>query len=304
MTVTLFRTIALAALLLAALPFAATAEEPVRAVATVSPLADIVRRIGGSHVVVSTVLSPGMYPSEFVPRENHLTKMRGTDLIIRIGEGGDPWSDRLVTAAGTNVKVINAARKEDLAIATRFTKLPEYNASGDTSVPMLFVWLDPRIVRERILPAVEQALIGLRPVHTEDFRRNSRRFFYELSKLEFESGAMLAQMPKKPFIAQSRAWNFFFNRYSLTPVAIIQTDEKMEVPAERIAKVVATAKTADVHLMFRDLRPPSRTAAQIANKLAARSVPLGVMGNEHHTTGNGYLELIRGNLKKLLLEFH
>jgi ABC-type Zn uptake system ZnuABC Zn-binding protein ZnuA len=222
--------------------------------------------------------------------------MKGIDLVIRIGAGGDPWSDRLIAAAGPNTKIIDAARPEDLAIAARL------EGGGSGAVPLLYVWLDPRIVRERIIPAVEQALIGLRPGHADEFRRNSRFFLYELSKLEFEAGALLAQMPKKPFMAQSGAWNFLFNRYSLAPAAIIQADERTEFTPERIAKMVAKGKTEGVGVIFRDLRPPARTLTQIAGRLNARVVPLGIMGNEHPSMANGYLRLMHHNLGKLLTE--
>jgi len=299
----LFRTVMIATLWLTVLPFAASAEEPIKVVGTVSPLSDIVRKIGGRHVSVSTVLAPGIYPSEYVFRESYLTKMKGTELVIRIGEGGDPWSDRLIAAVGANVPVINAARQEDLAVANRFAG-PREPAAGP-SLPQLYVWLDPRIVRDRVTPAVLQALVELRPAHASDFRRNFRRFFFELSKMDNESGALLAQMPPKPFMAQTGAWSFLFNRYGLAPVEVIAPDEKTEISAERMSRMIARGRLAGVHLIFRNHRPPNRPIMQIAKRIDAAIVPLGVMGNEHPgIMGGTYLEMMQINIKKLLMAFH
>jgi len=299
----LFRTVVIATLWLTVLPFAASAEEPIRVVGTVSPLSDIVRKIGGRHVTVSTILAPGMYPSEYVFRESYLTKMKGAELFIRIGEGGDPWSERLIPAVGANLTIINAARQEDLAVANRFAG-PREPAAG-SALPQLYVWLDPRIVRDRIIPSVLQALVELRPTHAADFRRNFRRFFFELSKMDNETGALLAQMPPKPFIAQTSAWNFLFNRYGLVPVEVIVPDEKTETSAERMSKMVARGRLAGVHLIFRNHRPPNRSLTQIAKRLDASLVPLGVMGNEHPgMMGGTYLEMMQVNIKKLLVAFH
>lgn len=303
MVTTSFRTITVVILWLTVLPCLAPAEEPVRVVGTVSPLSDIVRRIGGRYVVASTVLAPGMYPSEYVFREGYLARMKGTELVIRIGEGGDPWSDRLIAAVGPGVRVINAARKEDLAVASRFAG-PREPAAG-SSIPQLYVWLDPRIVRDRIAPAILQALIELRPARAADFKRNSRRFFFELSKMDNETGALLAQMPPKPFMAQTGAWGFFFNRYGLMPVEVIVPDERTEISAERMSRMIARGRLAAVHLIFRNHRPPGRPLTQIAKRIDAALVPLGVMGNEHPDMMNGnYLEMMRTNARKLLLEFH
>jgi ABC-type Zn uptake system ZnuABC Zn-binding protein ZnuA len=289
---------------LTVLPCVASAEEPIRVVGTVSPLSDIVRKIGGRHVVISTVLAPGMYPSEYVFREGYLGRMKGTELVIRIGEGGDPWSDRLIAAAGPRVVVINAARREDLAVASRFAGPREPAASG-SSVPQLYVWLDPRIVRDRIAPAVLQALVELRPAWAADFKSNSRRFFFELSKMDNETGALLAQMPPKPFMALTGAWSFFFNRYGLMPVEVIVSDEKTEISAERMSRMIARGRLAGVHLILRNHRPPSRQLTQIAKRLDAAIMPLGVMGNEHpDVMGGTYLEMMQNNIRKLLLAFH
>ncbi|QEM69611.1 zinc ABC transporter substrate-binding protein [Geobacter sp. FeAm09] len=303
MVVASLRTITIVILWLTVFPFAASAAEgPVRVVGTVSPLSDIVRKIGGRHVVVSTVLAPGMYPSEYVFREGYLARMKGTELVVRIGEGGDPWSDRLVAAVGANVPVINAARQEDLAVARRFAKSRE--PAGGT-IPQLYVWLDPRIVRDRIAPAVLQALVELRPARAAEFKRNSRRFFFELSKMDNETGALLAQMPPKPFMAQTGAWNFFFNRYGLMPMEVVVPDERTEISPERLSRMVARGRLAGVHLIFRNHRPPTRQLAQIAKRIDATLVPLGVMGNEHPDMMSGsYLELMQMNIRKLLMAFH
>ncbi|MGD0584239.1 MAG: metal ABC transporter substrate-binding protein [Oryzomonas sp.] len=304
MVATSFRRITVVILWLTVLPCVAPAEEPIRVVGSVSPLSDIVRKIGGRHVVISTVLAPGMYPSEYVFREGYLGRMKGAELVIRIGEGGDPWSDRLIAAAGPRVVVINAARREDLAVASRFAGPREPAASG-SSVPQLYVWLDPRIVRDRIAPAVLQALVELRPAWGADFKSNSRRFFFELSKMDNEAGALLAQMPPKPFMAQTGAWSFFFNRYGLMPVEVIEPDETAEISAERMSRMIARGRLAGVHLIFRNHRPPSRPLTQIAKRIDAAIMPLGVMGNEHpDMMGGTYLEMMQINIRKLLMAFH
>ncbi|KAB0667428.1 zinc ABC transporter substrate-binding protein [Oryzomonas japonica] len=306
MVVTSLRTITVVILWLTVLPFAASAADgPIRVVGTVSPLSDIVRKIGGRQVVVSTVLAPGMYPSEYLFREGYLAKMKGTELVIRIGEGGDPWSDRLIAAIGARVPVINAARQEDLAVANRFSRSRESAAAGGPSIPQLYVWLDPRIVRDRIAPAVLQALVELRPARAAEFKRNSRRFFFELSKMDNETGALLAQMPPKPFMVQTGAWSFLFNRYGLMPVEVVVPDERTEISAERMSRMIARGRLAGVHLIFRNHRPPTRPLTQIAKRIDAALVPLGVMGNEHPDMMNGsYLELMQVNIKKLLMAFH
>jgi len=189
-------------------------------------------------------------------------------------------------------------------VANRFGG-PRGAGVAGSSVPQLYVWLDPRIVRDRIAPAILQALIELRPARAADFKSNSRRFFFELSRMDNEAGALLAQMPPKPFMAQTGAWCFFFNHYGLMPVEVIEPDEKSEISAERMSRMIARGRLAGVHLVFRNHRPPSRPLTLIAKRLDAAIMPLGVMGNEHPgIMGNAYLEMMQTNIRKLLMAFH
>ena len=72
-----------------------------------------------------------------------------------------------------------------------------------------------------------------------------------------------------------------------------------------MSRMIARGRLAGVHLIFRNHRPPNRPLMQIAKRIDASIVPLGVMGNEHPgMLGGNYLEMMQINIKKLLMAFH
>jgi len=86
---------------------------------------------------------------------------------------------------------------------------------------------------------------------------------------------------------------------------VIEPDEKAEISAERMSRMIARGRLAGVRLIFRNHRPPSRPLTQIAKRLDAAIMPLGVMGNEHPgMMGGTYLEMMQMNIRKLLMAFH
>lgn len=68
-------------------------------IATISPIADIVRQVGGERVAVHNLLPAGASPHTFEPRASDVRRIAEADLIVTVGAGLDAWVDRLLTAA-------------------------------------------------------------------------------------------------------------------------------------------------------------------------------------------------------------
>jgi ABC-type Zn uptake system ZnuABC Zn-binding protein ZnuA len=69
-------------------------------IATIFPLADVTKHIGGDRVEVSTLLPRGASPHTFEPTPRQMEQMTGARLIIQVGAGLDDWAGKLAGAAG------------------------------------------------------------------------------------------------------------------------------------------------------------------------------------------------------------
>src|ERR1039457_3487430 len=76
---------------------AASAAE-VRAVATIFPIADMVRQIGKDAVEVATLLPAGASPHTFEPAPNQVRTVARAAIFVEIGAGLDSWADKLRAA--------------------------------------------------------------------------------------------------------------------------------------------------------------------------------------------------------------
>src|SRR5512140_3951769 len=96
----------IAAVCVCSLAWSARAEAVVRVVATIFPIADLVRQIGGDAVDVITLLPPGASPHTFEPTPAQMREVAGARLFVRVGAGLDTWTEKLLAARSPGLTVL------------------------------------------------------------------------------------------------------------------------------------------------------------------------------------------------------
>lgn len=270
---------------------------PIKAVATIFPLADIVRQVGGSRVTVTTLLPAGASPHYFEPTPLQMKLVADAALYVRVGAGLDAWGDRLIAAAKkppltvtatSGVKLLPVAEQELLREKGR----EEHHHEGDDP----HVWLDPLIVRDSILPAVTDALVRVSPGDATYFRNNGSRFARELTGLDKEMRKALQALPGKDFIALHSAWAYLARRYGLRQVAAVETFPGKEPSARYIAALVTLARKEGIRTIFAEPQLSDKAARVIAAEIRGRVLLLDPNGGEGVAGRNSYLALMRYNL--------
>ncbi|MEO7405331.1 MAG: metal ABC transporter substrate-binding protein, partial [Burkholderiales bacterium] len=87
------------ALLVGLLAVAMTSAAQLRIVATTTDLQSLAEAIGGDRVAVSHVIPPNVNAEEYQPKPQDLGRVKGADLILRVGVDYDLWLDRLLAQA-------------------------------------------------------------------------------------------------------------------------------------------------------------------------------------------------------------
>src|SRR2546427_9382734 len=85
------------AILCAATPVLAAAA-PLKVVATIFPLADLVHQIGKEHVEVVTLLPSGASPHTFEPTPSQVRDLAHAEVFVCVGAGLDGWAAKLLAA--------------------------------------------------------------------------------------------------------------------------------------------------------------------------------------------------------------
>ena len=154
---------------------AAAAAPPVRIVVSFSILEDIVRRIGGGEVAVTSLIGPDSDPHVFEPNPDQARLLAKAQLFVVNGLGFEGWLTRLTRSAQFGGVVVTATD----GIAPITTTEP-----GETSsVPDPHAWQDPRNV---IIYAdnIARALAAIDPAHAEAYRQRFQTYKAELKALD------------------------------------------------------------------------------------------------------------------------
>ena len=94
----------------AALPGTVRADEPIKVVATFSILGDMVERIGGEHVAVTTLVGPDGDAHVYQPTPADARAVSDAQVVIVNGLEFEGWMDRLSETSGYEGAIVVAAR--------------------------------------------------------------------------------------------------------------------------------------------------------------------------------------------------
>ena len=277
--------------------FAAAPPERIKVTATIFPLADIVRQVGGTRVHVVTLLPPGVRPFSYQPTLIQIRQTVGTSLYVRVGSDFDAWGDNLFSNAAEKPQTLTVTDFVDLLPPDRPSVLLDKGIPpGQVGKGNPWVWLDPVLVRDRILPAVTAALTRLRPGDARYFKVNERKYFEELTKLDEGMWTVLMRLPGKGFVSTHPLWGYLAKRYGLRQAAVIEPSASGAPVQRNQDTLVETARKLGIVAVFGDPWSTVSAAREFANRIHGRFVMLDPLGGAQLPGRYSYSALMKYNL--------
>ncbi|MFH9428569.1 metal ABC transporter substrate-binding protein [Streptomyces sp. NPDC017615] len=270
-------------------------------VASFYPMAFLAERIGGDHVHVSTLTSPGQEPHDLEISPRQIAGLEDSDAVLYL-KGLQPSVDQAVAQSPVRTKID----------ATSLTTLEQHGTevgghaaeheghdheSEDGKDP--HIWLDPVRYAE-VARGVGRAFEKADPDHAADYRKNTAALVKQLDELntDFEDG--LAHTRSKVFITTHAAFGYLAERYGLTEEAISGLDPESEPSAARVKDLQRMAGADKVSTVFYETLVSDKTARTVAGDAGLRTDVLDpVEGITERSRGKDYLAVQRANLKAL-----
>lgn len=304
----------------------------VQVVATIFPLVDIIRNVGGPLVEVTTLLPAGSSPHTYEPTVEQVKKVSGADLFVYIGGGLDDWAVKLAAAA-EDVLLVEVIKHigeyilpyEPIRLDRSFQDTEhvyhhghEENHQDEEGIEALageesqeehyhehhhhgpedpHVWLDPLLVRDIIAPLVAEKLVKVDPENARYYRDNLARFQQSLDELHEEISRAVEKCKQRKFISYHSAWNYFAGRYGLEEVAAVEEFPGKEPSARWLAELVKLARDNNIKVIFAEPQLGTRAAEVIAREIDGYVLFLDPLGGETVPGRDSYLGLMRYNLR-------
>ncbi|HSR41688.1 MAG TPA: metal ABC transporter substrate-binding protein [Longimicrobiales bacterium] len=261
-------------------------EGPPRVVASIFPVADLARKVGGEAVDVEILLPPRASPATFEVTPREIRTVSGARLYLAVGGGLDAWATALVEGS-SDLRVVVLTDGMEL--------IGEGHGEG-TGNP--HVWLDPVRVRDELLPRLFDALVAVVPDSARAMGVRSTALADTLTALDREIGAALGGTPTRAFVATHPAWSYFADRYGLREVGTLHRHPGQEPSARYLAELVDEARAAGIRAVFSEPQLAGTAARALAAELGVPVVALDPLGGPGVEGRDGYPELLRWNTRQ------
>jgi len=270
--------------------------------ASILPLGDFCRHLGGEQVEVQVLVPPGASPHVFEPPPSVIIRAAQARVFVYTGGGLEPWADKLLRSRGPgNLEVVEAIQGlpliREVEEGHHSEAAPEEHEGQDHhhhGAGNPHVWLDP-VLAQSICRQITAALIKVDPEHRAVYEANLQSYLKELESLHQEIARRVGAWRVHDFVCFHPAYTYFARRYGLRQVGVIELSPGREPTPRHLQKIVAAIKKYGIKVVFAEPQLNPRVAEVIAREAGIKVLFLDPMGGKP-PYGGDYLKLMRYNL--------
>ena len=265
----------------------AASADKIKVVATITPLADFARQVGGTRVDVTLLLPAGASPHTYEPTPKAVQEISKAKIFIRIGAGLEFWADKLVSAAARDAIVVTCS--EGIALI----KGEEHDHGHALSDVDPHIWLDP-VICMKIIKKIEDAFSRADPSNSSYYKKNASEYIAKLMSLDREISGKVRTFRTKEYITFHSAWNYFSRRYGLRVAGVIEEGPGKEPTARHVGEILRLIRGLKTRVVFAEPQSSTRIAEVIAKEAGAQVLILDDLGGQKGR--ETYLDLMKYNL--------
>lgn len=239
--------------------------------ATIFPLTDIAKQIGGEHVHVIQIIPPGITEHSAALTPQQLAALQSAQVIYAIGNG---LENRLLENI-TKVKEVPVVTV-DAGIALREFGA-EHEEHAEEEQQHEEGTIDPHywlmVPNAQIIAGTIAADLQERdPVHAAAYQENLKAYQEKLGNVEQELQQMAATLTQRHFISSHDAWSYFAQQYGLELVGTYEPVEGREPSLADLQHLQALVQQYGIKTFFAE--PQKATSA--ATRLLERDFDLRI----------------------------
>lgn len=263
-----------------------------KAVASFTVLADVVKQVGGQHVTVTSLVKPDGDPHEFEPSPSDAKSLKAADVVFVSGLGLEGWMDRLISASGYKGTPVTVSE----GIKTR-----SMEEDGKT-ITDPHVWNSPVNVKVWV-KNIETTLTAADPADAQDFKANADAYLKTLDALDAFAHSKFDTIPeeRRKVLTSHDAFGYFGREYKVTFLSPLGVSTETEASAGDVAKLIEQIKAENVKTYFFENSNDPRLVKQVAKATGAK--PGGELYVEALSKAKGpaptYEKMFRYNVEQL-----
>lgn len=264
--------------------------------ATIFPVYDIMRQVGGENISASLILPPGASPHTFDPTPSQVADLKKADIVFMVGAGIDGWALDLL-ASNSQAKIVDLSGEVILRpFIHEEHEEGEYGEEENHEHGDLdpHYWLDPENAK-MIADKVAQELIILDENQTDEYTSRAFAFKEEINRSLLLWQERLNGFSNRKLAVFHDAWGYFAERFGLEIVATFEPFPGKSPSPQYLIEMQAEIKEHEVKALFIEPQLSSAAAEALAKDLGVEIWRLDPIGGL--TGRESYLELINYNIE-------
>jgi len=283
-----------------------------KVVASIYPVYDFAKHIGGDKAEVSCLVPPGAEPHDWEPSPKDIIVLQRADVFVYCGAGMEQWvAKALENIDQTRLLAVDAGKNVELL--TGSGQYYHRTAGSETGEAALMntanvdphIWLDP-LNAAVMVENITAALVKADPANQSYYERNAAAYRGQLMALHKEYQAQLGGAKGKSFVTSHAAFGYLAKRYGLIQLPLRGLSPEAEPTPARMAEVVQLVREEKIRYIFFESLVSPKVSEVIAAETGAGTLvlnPLDGLTAGEIAGGADYLTVMRENLVNLQRSF-
>ena len=240
------------------------AAAPIKTIASITIIADMVHEVGGDLVEVQSVVGPDGDAHEYEPKPQDSKDLSAAKVVFVNGLGLDTWIQKITEASGFKGPIITTTK----GIKPRHMdedgkEIVDPHAWQDLSNGQIYV------------TNIAEGLCAADAADCEKFRSYAMAYNTKLAELDKEVKAKFAALPAsaKQVVTTHDAFGYFSDAYGVHFLAPEGFSTEAEPSADAIAKIIRQIKADKIKALFLENMSDPRVIEAIAAETNVRPGP-------------------------------
>ncbi|MEO5361548.1 MAG: metal ABC transporter substrate-binding protein [Nitrospirota bacterium] len=264
------------------------ANAAIKVAASIYPLANFAKQVGGSLIDVETIIPAGVEPHEFEPAPKDIRRIYSSRVFIFNGAGIDLWAE----------KIAPDLEKNGVLMVNMTSGITLQHQHGRTDP---HVWLDP-VLAQKEVEIIREAFIKADPENGQTYRANAEAYLGKLRAVDKKFTDGLKSCAARKIVVTHGAFAYLARRYNLETLVLSGLSPSEEPSPRRLGEAVKTARAQGIkHIFFESLVSP-KIAETVAREIGASTLvlnPLEGLTPADAKAGRDYISIMEDNLKNL-----
>ncbi|MGL5414877.1 MAG: metal ABC transporter solute-binding protein, Zn/Mn family [Clostridium sp.] len=260
-----------------------TEDGKIKITASIFPVAEVTKAIGGDKVQVQTLVPAGQEPHHFEPNTGAFKELLGSKLFIYNGLGMEEWLDDVSgKLKENNIPMIDASTGVDVL------------KDGDKIDP--HVWLSLKQIQIEA-KNIENALIKEDPSNSKYYEDNYNTFINQCNDLYNKYKEKFQSLKNKNFVTGHAAFGYLCRDFGLKQESVSTLFADGEPTPGKLQSLVQYCRENNVKVIFSGTLSEPKTSETLAKEVGAKVVKLYTL--ESSDDNKTYLEAMEYNLETI-----